>query len=65
MKLLLTCILVLKYDTSLALRSLKQVIELDSRFLYQAHADTLKLLGRILHIESLSWMTNSRLLRTF
>jgi hypothetical protein len=63
--LLLTGILVLNLDTSLAQRSLKSMIEPSSMLLYQACADPLKVVRRILYIISPSYMTNSRLLCMF
>jgi len=47
-------ILILKYATSLGHRSLNSSIEPDSKLLYQAHADSLKVIRSILHIASLS-----------
>ena len=57
--------LVLKDATSLAQRSLNPLMELDSKLLYQACADSLKVVGMIFHINSLSWITNSKILCTF
>jgi len=51
-KLLLTGILVLNLDTSLAQRSLKSMIEPSSMLLYQACDDPLNVVGRILYIIS-------------
>jgi predicted trehalose synthase len=46
--------LVLRRVTSLAHRSLNPSIELSSKLLYHACANLQKVIGRILHIESLT-----------
>jgi len=57
--------MVLKHATSLAHRSPTPSIKFGSRLLYQARADPMKVVGNILHIESWSWMINSKLLHIF
>jgi hypothetical protein len=57
--------LVLKRATILTYRSLKPSIEFGFRLLYQARVDLLKVVGNNLHIESWSWMVNSKLLHIF
>jgi hypothetical protein len=57
--------LMLKHATSLTHRSLNPSIEFSSKLLYQAHVDPLKVVRSIFHIESRSWMINSKLLRIF
>jgi len=42
-------------------RSLKPSMEFVFKLLYHAHADPLNVIRRILHIESPSWMTKSKL----
>jgi len=61
----LACMLMLKHATSLTHRSLNPSIEFSSKLLYQAHVDPLKVVRSIFHIESRSWMINSKLLRIF
>ena len=58
-------ILVLNCSTGLVQRLLNLSIEFGSKLLYQACTDPLKVVGSILHIETRSWMTNSKLLRIF
>jgi len=56
---------VLKHATSLTYRSWKLRIDPDFRLLYHVLMFPLKVVGNILHITSLSWMTSSRLPLTF
>jgi hypothetical protein len=65
MQILLEGILVLKHTINKAQRSLNLSIRPDSKLVYHTRANLWKVAGRILHIESLFWMANSKLPCTF
>jgi hypothetical protein len=50
--------LMLKHATSLTHRSLNPLMKLSSKLLYRVCTNPRKVVGRILHIEALSKMTN-------
>lgn len=65
MELLLASMLVLNCDMSFIQISLKPMMKLGFKLVHHALADPLKVISSILHMEPLSWITISRLLRMF